>query len=369
MSGRPRGSPGRGARSCATRVLAAFWAAGLGVSSAAGCTAPPPEEPPPPPSRMWPDPVPEAPLAPGGHAVFVATSFHMPGGRDFEGLAEWRLPRSYGYDYDHDPTREACALCRGWGCPEVPQPLEVYRDRQEDELPQEVLDRLNFQANGFALPFSINHVNTEAMRAGRISLAFAIDGLSLDAVGDLPEGESYRGGVTVTTHAARREASLGDDAWHPLTSSFRADGSPLARSTSAHVTSSMLVSGDLGTVLVPRLTAAGPFMLELRHAVLTLYLVSSHPSPRGVLMGVIAADDLDWNEARGYEAQALCFPYFADWYGIRHSDFADHLVDGSIDPTRPCDGLTATIAFTFELAELSDVPVPPEPVQAVSCPP
>jgi hypothetical protein len=49
-------------------------------------------------------------------------------------------------------------------------------------------------------------------------------------------------------------------------------------------------------------------------------------------------DDLDWNEARGYEAQGPVLPYFADWYGIRHSDFADHLVDGSIDPTAHATG-------------------------------
>ncbi|MBI4917939.1 MAG: hypothetical protein HY825_19030 [Acidobacteria bacterium] len=133
-----------------------------------------------------------------------------------------------------------------------------------------------------------------------------------------------------------------------------------------YVTGGIWVSGEPIALTLRVIFEGVPMFVTLHHAILTAELAADRSSATGgVVTGIV--DPVEFM-VEAHRVGVLVSPALCGWhesYDWRES--ADILLDGSQDPGRTCDGISAAFAFSMRRVRLGAL-VPPEQPPADPCP-
>jgi hypothetical protein len=283
------------------------------------------------------------------------------GDSDRNGNASPDAWRQYGYDIDGRVTTETstdvCRLGRGaFPSTQVDGAGGIDNSFGENLLPFWLT---LFGAN---LPDATN----EAIKGGGATPIIVVDGLGAGA-DSFPLSARIVGGAPFVQDAATPSAPAwdGSDRW-PLDRSTLDGADPSTAKLAfgaSYVSGGVFVAAppsSLGGFVVGPITGAKPFLLSfpLTHVTVSMQMSPDGASAtQGILSAIIPAEDY---VAYVHAILGCVLPDLRDPETLSAIDAeiratADILIDGSQDPTRPCDGISVGLGFEAQAVELGPV--------------
>jgi len=327
-----------------------------GVSSVDASACDPAHCPTPPSSGLPPDPGGAPPVA-NAHRVLAIRTLYF-GDRDSHGALSPTAWKSYGLDIDgRTTTIDSDPVC-------APS-LGASRAFQQDGA--NGIDN-SFGAN--ILPILLTTAGSDWPNKANDALDRGADATTILAIDGLGTGSSYSplsGALFTSVPLASPPAWNGSDVFDA--DSRSAGGSiaaPLTTFSNAYVNGGVFVSRVIpkARIALPLFGSTDP--IEVSHLQITGTIDVDGGIHGGILSGVIATDELilQMRNAAGRISTSLCSASAFESIADQIRTAQDILVDGSIDPTRACDGISFGLGFDAQIVALggiSDVLPPPSP--------